>query len=68
MSLWCKWMGWAKVLGPFGALGDDLRAAHIAQHAAAWTVPADERQLRNFLPPNRRLSDLAAWVDLNPIT
>jgi len=65
VSRWLKWVAWARVQGPLGALADDFHAAKLLY--ANSVGPGDKRTLADFLPPWRKPSDYLAWgINLGP--
>jgi hypothetical protein len=67
ISLWLKWVGWAKVQGPLGGLGDDLRHAELALQTSILGKAGEERHVGHFLPTGREPSDYLPWgIDVRP--
>lgn len=67
LSVWLEWLAWARLQGPLGALGDDLRHAELAMRTSILGKAGEERKIADFLPFGRKPSDYLAWgLDLGP--
>jgi hypothetical protein len=65
LSLWLKWKAYQRIEGPLSeAARADYHAAMIAMYTAMPNIREEDREIRKFLPPWRRASDYAQWVDL----
>lgn len=66
VSLWLKWVAWAKFQGPFGGLRDDYHAADTAMRVSVPFTAEKDRHIAKCLPPWRRPSDYSHWDRSEP--